>query len=412
MGRRGQSPGRSAGSSPQEARQPPSVLRAYDVGFVVFGFPSRRPSGGMETVFRLARELTDRGIKVVLIFMRHAFRYAYHAIGDSRLRPASRDEWVLWHVSPLMRGRRFQSTVWPAFRKMAGIDSPDLLLNGVDQAFSSHPSDLNFRCDHLVATWWVTAFYVRDAIPRVSGCGHYLIAHSEDTVEDNGRLAPLAGRTYGFPLKKIVYNSREFGRFELENPFMIRQGVRKNEFHLAVPLSSRKNATLLVPLRSDPAKGAAIGIEALELIHQRFPSLVVDAFGDYPRLAVPRWIRFHRDVSDSRLAQLYNRSSIFLLPSLIEGYSLPLVEAMLCGNAIVTTTGVPNPDFQEGLGGLVVPAGNAKALAAAIEKLVTNDALRIQMQRHNVSQIDSIASYREMAAGLWAALTRCEISPQ
>lgn len=84
-----------------------------------------------------------------------------------------------------------------------------------------------------------------------------------------------------------------------------------------------------------------------------------------------------RDVAD-----LYAAAHIAVLPSYREGLPRALIEAAACGRAVITTD-VPGcrdaiePDET----GLLVPSHDAQALAAAIQRLATDHALREQMGR-------------------------------
>ena len=48
-------------------------------------------------------------------------------------------------------------------------------------------------------------------------------------------------------------------------------------------------------------------------------------------------IQLYSRISDKELAQLYNRASAFIYPSLYEGFGLPLLEAMSCGCPIIAS---------------------------------------------------------------------------
>ena len=73
-------------------------------------------------------------------------------------------------------------------------------------------------------------------------------------------------------------------------------------------------------------------------------------------------------------------ADIFTLPSRFEGLPMSVIEAMLTGLSVVATD-VRGPAEQvvDGITGLSVPAGNATALAAALNKLVHDPDLRHRM---------------------------------
>jgi glycosyltransferase involved in cell wall biosynthesis len=68
---------------------------------------------------------------------------------------------------------------------------------------------------------------------------------------------------------------------------------------------------------------------------------------------------------------------IFVLPSLSEALSNSLMEAMACGCCAVASEVGGNPELVEhGQTGLLFPAGDSLALAAALESLLDSPALR------------------------------------
>lgn len=70
---------------------------------------------------------------------------------------------------------------------------------------------------------------------------------------------------------------------------------------------------------------------------------------------------------------------IFVLPSLAEGISNTLLEAMACGLPVVATNVGGNPELVvDGETGLLVPRDDPASMAAAIGRYIANDGLRLQ----------------------------------
>jgi glycosyltransferase involved in cell wall biosynthesis len=68
---------------------------------------------------------------------------------------------------------------------------------------------------------------------------------------------------------------------------------------------------------------------------------------------------------------MYNSAQILVSPSLYEGFGLPAAEAMACGTAVIATTAGAFPEFiEDGRTGMLVPPGDAGALANAIKSLL------------------------------------------
>ncbi len=95
------------------------------------------------------------------------------------------------------------------------------------------------------------------------------------------------------------------------------------------------------------------------------------------RLGVSDAVTFEPGVSDDRMVELYAEANVAVVPSLYEGFSLPAVEAMSCGVPLVTTTGGALPEVvgEDGVTGLLVPPGDAGALAMAIDRILGDPAL-------------------------------------
>ena len=83
-------------------------------------------------------------------------------------------------------------------------------------------------------------------------------------------------------------------------------------------------------------------------------------------------------MSDEQLARLYGEAEVAIVPSLYEGFSLPAIEAMSCGVAVVATTGGALPEVVgvSGETGLLVEPNSPDALVDAIRRLLDDPALR------------------------------------
>ncbi|MEW5781105.1 MAG: glycosyltransferase family 4 protein [Pseudomonadota bacterium] len=80
------------------------------------------------------------------------------------------------------------------------------------------------------------------------------------------------------------------------------------------------------------------------------------------------------------MAASLNEAHIVCLPSYREGLPKVLLEAMACGRACITTDAPGCRDcVRDGDNGLLVPVKDAAALAAAIERLLSDPALRRHM---------------------------------
>ena len=90
-------------------------------------------------------------------------------------------------------------------------------------------------------------------------------------------------------------------------------------------------------------------------------------------------IRMIGGLSEAALADVYARSDVLVLSSLYEGYGMVLTEALARGLPIVTTTGGAAAETVPDAAALKVPPGDVDALAAALQRIIADAALRQQL---------------------------------
>lgn len=83
-------------------------------------------------------------------------------------------------------------------------------------------------------------------------------------------------------------------------------------------------------------------------------------------------------VSDEELEQLYATARGFVFPSTAEGFGLVILEAMARGAPVVAAAATSLPEVV-GDAGILVPPGDAPALAKAMERLATDTALAARL---------------------------------
>jgi len=109
-------------------------------------------------------------------------------------------------------------------------------------------------------------------------------------------------------------------------------------------------------------------------------------------------------ISDDELAKLYGRAEVAVVPSLYEGFSLPAIEAMACGVAVVATTGGALPEVvgTDGETGLLVTPDDPGALAGAIARLLDDPALRGRLGAAGRERVINRFTWQVTAAGTTA----------
>jgi glycosyltransferase involved in cell wall biosynthesis len=117
-------------------------------------------------------------------------------------------------------------------------------------------------------------------------------------------------------------------------------------------------------------------------------------------------IRFLGFVPDEDLPVLYSGSSLFVFPSLYEGFGLPLVEAMACGVPVVASNTSSIPEVV-GDAALLVPPTQPEAFAEAILRVRRDKDLRTTMIEKGLGQAACFRwdmAARQLLACMWKAV--------
>ena len=140
---------------------------------------------------------------------------------------------------------------------------------------------------------------------------------------------------------------------------------------------------LLFVGRLAPVKGLPILFRALETLVPDYPDLHLTVIGDGPSRAalehqvagagLAGHVTFAGYKSQSEVADALIAADLFVLPSFAEGVPVVLMEAMAAARPVVATHVAGIPELvTDGASGLLVPAGDPRALAAAIAKVIGN----------------------------------------
>ncbi|RVU45090.1 glycosyltransferase family 4 protein [Rubrivivax rivuli] len=81
------------------------------------------------------------------------------------------------------------------------------------------------------------------------------------------------------------------------------------------------------------------------------------------------------------LAARYRRAQVFVLPTLVEGMPLVVLEAMACGLPVIVTANGPGGIVRDGIDGFIVPQRDAAAVQEKLELLYRDPALCAAMGR-------------------------------
>jgi glycosyltransferase involved in cell wall biosynthesis len=96
-------------------------------------------------------------------------------------------------------------------------------------------------------------------------------------------------------------------------------------------------------------------------------------------------VQFTDYVPESDLPALYAAASVFVYPSLYEGFGIPVIEAMACGTPVITSKVSSLPEVA-GEAALTVDPNSSDAIRTALERLLSSQDLREDLRARGLVQ--------------------------
>jgi len=120
-------------------------------------------------------------------------------------------------------------------------------------------------------------------------------------------------------------------------------------------------------------------------------------FAAHARSGVGDAARFLGSLEEEDLAVLYSHAGLLALPSVYEGFGLPVLEAMACGAPVVSSDAGPLPEVAGDAAVLLKPE-DPVAWAAALLDVLTNAALRAELRRRGFARVQNFSWQRSAQA--------------
>jgi glycosyltransferase involved in cell wall biosynthesis len=178
---------------------------------------------------------------------------------------------------------------------------------------------------------------------------------------------------FGWPAAKVQvgYNAAQVERFGGAPPTGLREELG----------GSAERPLVLTPARLDEQKGHPVLLRAAA----ELPGVDFVLAGEGPERAALEALASELGISDrvnflgyrDDIPQLLAACDVFALPSLYEGSSLAVLEAMAAGRPVVSSAiGGTDELIDDGTDGLLVAPGDTDGLAAALRRLLDDAELR------------------------------------
>ena len=196
----------------------------------------------------------------------------------------------------------------------------------------------------------------------------------------------------------------------------IPKGVDADRFRpdgptLREPLHLERKRVVIGVARLVPIKNVRLLIEAMAKVRLRLPDAHLLLVGDGPDRSAVRARAAELDLTDAvtfvgsvpqaDLPALYRAADVFALSSDFDNSPNVVLEAMASGLPVVATdVGGVREFVAEGIGGAVVPPGNAAALANALEQYLAQPDRARAAGTHNRIKASAEFSWRSSALQL------------
>lgn len=270
-----------------------------------FIIPFTRLSGGIRVVFQYANYLVSKGHDVVC----YVPMVSYPGKGQS----------FLFRVKASL-GNTLKKQKW--FSNNFKIKLVPFI-----NSFFLRESDIT------IATSWQTAYDVKN-IKNTDKKFYFVQGYetfngSVDNVENTYRL--------GIPMIAISnFLKQKIEKISKEKVEVIFNGLSEQEFvRPEFTKTSDEQRTILMMDHLSESKGSTEGIEVIDKVKKVMPNVHAVVFGRKISHKYPDYFEVHEDPSRNELFNLYKKSGIYLFTSTVEGWGLPILEAMAAKDIVI-----------------------------------------------------------------------------
>lgn len=317
---------------------------------VSFLFHRPSMSGGARVVARYARMLEERGHEVTLT-----------GLGAPAL-----------SMKALLKRLLGAAPKWREPQSHYLLEGLTLnLVDGRDELRAADVPD----ADVVVATFWRTAEWMA-ALPPEKGKRVYFVQHHEAEFPYADRARAAA--TYRADSRIIAVSgwivdvlAKEYGRHDAA---LVLNAVDPALFAPRAPRAKNRRPTVGFMGSLNSTKRVDIAVRACEILREKFPDLRVRVLAATPpngAYVMHDWFEPAYDPPQDKIAELYADCDLWLFTSDIEGYGLPLLEAMACGTPVVARPAGAAPDLVAATNGALVDSADPARIAGEAARILS-----------------------------------------
>ena len=262
-------------------------------------------------------------------------------------------------------------------------------------------NELKLRHIHAHFGW--VAATAAWAAARFADCGFSVTVHGSDLhdawMTNDFLLAKLVEARFvvcvsAYHRRRVEELLSQSHRYHHAHPRLavVHSGVEQSLLLQPAPLIEAQAQTirLIAVGRLSPEKGHRYLVEAIGLLRERGlrPSCTIVGAGPerlhlqqlIAALGLGERVRLMGALKQEQIGELCSESDVFVQPSLREGLPVAVIEAMARGLPVIASNIAGVPELvSDSDTGLLVPPGDARALADAIARLIASPGLRAEL---------------------------------
>ena len=324
---------------------------------ITFILPGGGRSGGIKSTVKAANGLLQRGHKVHLLVNKTG-------------------------RSPRMRLRE----LWLKTRYTSDNDWLDLFEGSLERFADIEQCTFDNKEIVVASGWWAGA-----EIRRVNQNGIIKVHHVRGMLKDADQMRAAWGEN----VPKIVVASylEEVIKQVCDQKVyaIIPNGIDTTEFYPSVPESQRNGVGTIFGQGYHKDPETVLGV--LNKLRRSRPETPQRVFSTHRRPKdIPSEI-FHRLPPLEKIRDIYSRSLVWVLGSSSEGFPAPLLEAMSCGCAVVSTDcgGGAKDIIKDGENGFLVKVGDVEGIVSRVKELLDDGELRQRFVRSSKETLEKFS---------------------
>lgn len=110
-----------------------------------------------------------------------------------------------------------------------------------------------------------------------------------------------------------------------------------------------------------------------------------DIYSTVKKIGVEDKVRFAGYIDKDDISAVYSMATVFVYPSLYEGFGLPILEAMACGTPVITSNTSSMPEVAGTAAEFITPT-DTEEITEALRRVLEDETLMLDMRRRGLER--------------------------